>query len=215
MRRVLTRLVAATVLFIVVGAAPASAHEHRPVAGGKYEFTVGWADEPTFTGFKNGVSVTITDAAHKAVTDITDTLKVQVKSGEKTADYTLEPAFEVGEFGTPGEYRADLIPTKAGVYSFHFTGTIRGDAVDETFTSSDTTFDGAKDASEVEFPDKAPSAGQLSERIARESARAQAARAAADKAKDDASGARTVGLAGVVVGALGLVVGAVALTRKR
>jgi hypothetical protein len=213
MRRVLTRLVAATVLFIAIGATPAFAHEHRPVAGGKYQFLVGWADEPT--GFKNGVSVTITDASDKPVTDITDTLKAQVKTGEKTGDYTLEPAFEVGEFGTPGEYRADLIPTKAGVYSFHFTGTIHGDAIDETFTSSDTTFDGATDASEAEFPDKAPSAGQLSERIARESARAQAARTAADKAKDDASSAKTVGLAGIVVGALGLVVGAVALTRKR
>jgi hypothetical protein len=209
MRRVLTRLTAATMLCAALGAAPALAHEDRPVGDGSVRLSVGWGVEPPLTGFLNAATVEVHDGADRPVTGVTD-LEVQVKTGALTADFALEP-----DDGTPGLYRAALIPTKAGTYSFRVTGTIRGQAVDQTFTSSETTFDSPEEPTAVQFPDKDPSAGQLSERIARESARAQAARAAADKAKDDASSAKTVGLAGIVVGALGLVVGAIALTRKR
>ena len=57
-----------------------------------------------------------------------------------------------------------MVPTRPGAYTFHFTGTIRGDAIDETFKSSDTTFDDIKAASEVEFPAKDPSTGELAQR---------------------------------------------------
>jgi hypothetical protein len=45
------------------------------------------------------------------------------------------PFFEVGEWGTPGDYRAFFIPTAPGGYSFHFTGTIKGQKIDQTFKS--------------------------------------------------------------------------------
>jgi hypothetical protein len=218
MKRVLARLlaaiVAASAATLLITAGPASAHEHRLVAG-KYTFTVGWGDEPTYTGFKNSVSLALADAADKPITDVTDTVKVQVKSGDKTVDMTMEPNFKVGVYGDPGDYRAFIIPTRAGTYSFHFTGTIHGDAIDETFTSSETTFDSPKEASDVEFPAKDPSAGQLSQRIDRESSRVQALQPAVSSAKDKASSAGTLGIIGIVVGALGLAVGGISLARKK
>ena len=54
---------------------------------------------------------------------------------------SVEPFFEEGEFGTLGDYRAWFIPTSAGQYTFHFTGKIDGQSVDETFTSGPKTFD--------------------------------------------------------------------------
>jgi hypothetical protein len=195
----------------VLAAAPASAHEHRHVSGDKYEFTVGWGDEPTYTGFKNSVSLTVKDSAGRAVTDIGDGLQVEVATGTAKGTFPLSPAFSVGVYGTPGEYTAPLVPTRAGQYSFRIFGTIHGDAINETFTSSDTTFEGVEDAGEVAFPAKDPSTGELAQRLDREVPRL---RSEARKAGDDASGARTVGYIGIVVGAIGIVVGGIGLARR-
>src|SRR6266545_3616700 len=48
---------------------------------------------------------------------------------------------KIGGDGTPGDYRAWFIRTAPGPYTFHFTGSIKGQKVDEKFTSSPTTFD--------------------------------------------------------------------------
>jgi hypothetical protein len=133
-----------------------------------------------------------------------------VKSGEETAEYALEPAF-----GEPGEYRAPLVPTRPGTYSFRFTGTIRGDEIDETFTSSETTFDSPKDATAIAFPAKDPSPGQLAERLDRESARVRSLQASLADAGDDASQARVVAFAGIALAVLALVVGRLGLSRRR
>jgi hypothetical protein len=196
----------AAALLLVPSAA--SAHEHQLV-NGKYGFTVGWGDEPAYNGFKNSVQLILEDANHKPITDLTDTLKVEVTSGSQKTTITMEPNFEVGEFGEPGDYRGWLVPTRPGTYSFHFTGTIHGDAIDKTFTSSETTFDDIKSANEVEFPAKDPSAGELAQRLQRAESRAAAQ---AKGAKDDASTARTIGIVGIAIGAVALVAG---IARRR
>jgi hypothetical protein len=128
----------------------------------------------------------------------------------------MEPNFEVGEFGTPGDYRAWFIPTAPGAYSFHFTGSIKGQKVDQTFKSGPTTFDEAKDPAEIQYPVKQPTGGQLATRTDRETARVDAALAAErDQAKNDAASARTLAIIGLIVGALGLVAAIVALARGR
>jgi hypothetical protein len=69
-------------------------------------------------------------------------------------------------------------------------------------TCSDTTFACVADVSDIQFPVKDPSAGQLADRISRELPRAEAAMTAA-------AGARTLaigGLAGAVL-ALGAAIG--------
>jgi hypothetical protein len=206
MQRLLTGLTVATAIVLALGAQPASAHENRPV--GPLQFTVGWGDEPTFTGYKNSVTLRISRGG-QPVAGVTG-IKAQVKTGDETVDLTLNQAF-----GEPGLYEAALIPTRTGTYTFTFTGTVAGEEFSETFTSGEATFDSPTSASEVAFPVKDPSTGDLAQRLERETARLAAAQRASKDAKDDASQAKTFAMAGLVVGALGLVVGGVALTRRR
>ena len=205
----MTRLAPAlAVALLLLAAAPASAHEHKAI--GKYEFTVGWGDEPAYAGFKNSVSLGLEDANHKPVTDAGDGLKVEVTSGDQKLTLPMEPNFGE-EYGEPGDYRAWLIPTRPGTYTFHFTGKIRGDDVDASFTSSDTTFDNIKSTTEIEFPAKDPSTGELAQRLTRTETRAVDA---ATSAKDDASGARTLGIVGIALGAVALVIALVGRSRR-
>ena len=216
-RRLSAALVAATVaaLLIPLLAVPASAHEEKTV--GKYHFAVGFGDEPAYAGEENSVQLLLADANDKPVTDLTDTLKVEVSTGDtEPLALSMEPFFEVGEFGTPGDYRAFFIPTAPGTYSFHFTGTIKGQKVDQTFKSGPQSFSDIEDPAQVQYPVKQPTGGQLATRADRETARVDAALAAErDQAKSDAASARTLAIIGLVVGALGLVAAILALMRGR
>jgi hypothetical protein len=119
----------------VITAAPADAHEQRDI--GPYHVEVGFGDEPPYAGFPNSVQFILTDAkTGKPVTNLGNSLKVAVTYGTKTEPLALVPNFEVGGDGVPGDYRAWFIPTAPGTYAFHFTGSIQGTNVDETFTSS-------------------------------------------------------------------------------
>jgi hypothetical protein len=215
MNRLLARLLAValplTAGLTVAGAAPGSAHELR--TAGPLRFVVGWGDEPAYTGFKNSVQVTITEANDGApVTDVVDSLKVEVIKGSDTMSAPLVANFRVGGFGTPGDYRAWLTPTRPGAYTFRITGTIRGQTVNESFSSSSTTFNDVEDVSTIQFPAKDPTAGQLATRIDREVPRLESA---LREAEDQASGARLVALVGLAVGLAGLFAGAGALIAAR
>jgi hypothetical protein len=216
-RRTLAAMVAATLagLLIPLLASPASAHEAKTV--GRYHFVVGFGDEPAYAGEKNSVQLILADANDKAVTDMGNTLKVEVTTGTaEPLQLAMEPFFEVGEFGTPGDYRAFFIPTAPGSYSFHFTGTIKGQRIDQTFKSGPQTFSDIEDPAQVQYPVKQPTGGQLATRADRETARINAALTEErDQAKDDAASARTLAIVGLVVGALGLLIGIVALMRGR
>jgi hypothetical protein len=215
--RLLAAMVAAAlaVLLIPLLAGPAAAHEAKTV--GRYHFVVGFDDEPAYAGEKNSVQLLLTDAKDKPVTDLTDTLKVAVATGSaEPMQLSVEPFFEVGEFGAPGDYRAFFIPTAPGSYSFHFTGTIKGQKIDQSFTSGPKTFSDIEDPAQAQYPTRQPTTGQLATRVDRESNRINAALAAErDQAKDDAASARTLAVIGLVVGALGLLVGIAALVLRR
>jgi hypothetical protein len=201
------------VMMAMVTATPALAHEERTV--GRYQFAVGFGDEPAYAGMKNSVQMFLHDADDKPVTDLGDTLKVDVGFGGQTMTLSMEPFFEIGEFGIPGDYRAWFIPTRPGTYSFHFTGSIKGQKIDQTFTSGPTTFSDVEDPSSVEFPAKDPSVGQVAQKADRLSARVDAATAAAAETKDAASTAKTIGYVGIAVGAMGLVIAVIALVSDR
>lgn len=202
----------------LVAARPALAHEGRRL--GDLEMEVGWGTEPAYAGTENSVQLLLVHDG-QPVTDLGDTLTVEVSFGDRTQEFPIEPFFEPGEFGTPGDYRAWLIPTRAGTYAFHFTGTIDGEDVDETFTSGPKTFADVDDPESVQFPEQDPSTGELAARIEREVPRIndaiEAANASAQTAADDASNATTFAIVGVGVGAVGLAVAIVALvsTRKK
>jgi hypothetical protein len=201
---------------VISGASPALAHEEREV--GKYHFAVGFGDEPAYTGQKNSVQLILADANDKPVVELGDTLKVEVAFGDQKMDLTLEPNFEVGEFGTPGDYRAWFFPTRPGDYTFHFTGSIKGENVVESFTSSPTTFSSVTDPTQVEFPAKDPTAAQIAQRIDREVPRLSSAIAAERaSAKKNADSAKTIGYIGIGVGVLALIlaVAAIAIGRRR
>lgn len=171
---------------------PAAAHEHRVV--GSVQMTVGWVDEPAYAGLKNAVQLFLAAASKKPVSGADDTLKVEVIFGnQRTA------ALPLMESGTrPGEYEAALMPTRPGTYTFHFIGSVNGQAIDQSFTSSETTFDPVTDVSVLEFPAKDPSIAEVASLVNRVASRADTANAAAAQA-------RMFGVAGIVVG---IVVGA-------
>jgi hypothetical protein len=204
-------LVFALMAVVVLGTAPALAHEERDV--GPFHLAVGFGEEPAYAGQENSVQMFLHAASDQAVTDLGDTLKVEVSYQGKTMPaLAMQPNFEVGEFGTPGDYRAFFFPTRPGSYSFHFTGTIKGQKIDETFTSGPSTFSDVEDPSGVEFPVKDPTTGQLAERLDRELPRVTAtAQAQATTARDRADGARTLALVGILVGGVGLVAGVVGI----
>ena len=214
-RRLTGRLAAlpVTAVLLVLGAAPALAHEPRTSAG--LQFTVGWGEEPAYTGFKNSVQVIVSEANGTPLTDLGDSLKVEVTKGAEKITLPLVANFRVGGIGTPGDYRAWVTPTRPGTYTFRVMGTVRGQPVDESFTSSRNTFDEVEDVSNIQFPAKDPSPGQLATRIDREFPRLDSRTDALEARLDEADSARTLSVVAVVVGGLGLLVAVSALVAVR
>jgi hypothetical protein len=220
--RTSAKLVAAAVMaaaLMVLEPGIASAHQEKDV--GPYTMAVGFGTEPdAYAGQPNSVQLLLTKGK-KPVTDLGDSLQVTITFGDQTSDaMSLEPYFEIGEWGIPGDYRVFFVPSQAGDYTFHFTGTIGSTKVDESFTSGPKTFSTVKDMESATFPQvQYPTNADLASRIEAESARTAKQLAtvtsAANDASDAASSAKTIGIIGIVVGAVGLIVAVVALTRKR
>lgn len=201
-------------VWLALPAAPTYAHEARHVAG--FGFVVGWGTEPTFAGFPNSVQLLLHDQNERPVNNLGDALQVEVTSGPQKRTFALEPAFEVGEFGTEGDYRSYFIPTAPGRYSFRFFGSIRGTRVDTSFTAGPKTFAEIESPDQIQFPQKVPGGAELAARLDRELPRMDAKIAAAAKtANDDASTARLFGMIGTGLGTIGLILGGAALTRRR
>ena len=220
--RIRAKLAAAAVLAVAVLTlmpGVASAHEEKHV--GPYLLAVGFGTEPdAYAGYPNSVQLLLSKN-DKPVVDLGDTLKVVVEFGDRSSDpMPLQPFFEIGESGIPGDYRAFFVPSQAGDYTFLITGTIHGTKVDESFSSGPKTFSSVRDISSATFPKvESPTNADLAARIQAESDRTSTALAtatdAANSAKDAADSAKTVGVVAVVVGAIALVVGVVALTGSR
>lgn len=180
------------VLVLLALAVPAHAHERRTEGG--VEAVVGWVAEPAYIGFPNAVELRISDEAGEPIADLgADELQVEVAFGDqKTAPLPLNPAFN-----RPGEYRAPLIPSRAGEYSFRFFGTINGEPYDQTYVSGEDTFDSPRNPADVSFPAQDPTAGELASRIEQLSA------AQGDSGSD---GSGNTGMIGIGLGALALLV---------
>ena len=209
---------AVLVVGLVLPSPVALAHEGR--SQGDLELVVGFGTEPAYAGQPNSVQLVLVHDGDPVV-GLGNTLDVEVSFGDQTQQFTLEPNFAVGAFGEPGDYRAWFIPTRSGQYTFHFTGTIDGEDVDETFTSGPRTFGDVEDPKQIQFPVQDPTNGELAERIDREVPRLSSAteevKAAAAAADADASSAQTFAILALAVGALGvaLAAGALLFARKR
>jgi hypothetical protein len=215
--------VAAIAGLALLQAAPALAHGEA--GEGDLALTIGFVNEPAFAGMPNGVQVVV-EHGGQPVTDLRPgDVQVEVRFGDETSEpMDLEPAFafEGGQlvFGEPGDYHAEFVPSQPGKYTFHITGTIEGEQVDEEMSSGPDTFSTVEDVAAASFPEvNAPTNEELATRVDAEAARAadgvEAAEAAAASAESAASSARTVGVVGVVLGAIGVIAAIAALASAR
>ena len=182
------RRIVALLSALALGALAANtvlAHEEREVAG--YTVEVGFLAEPVFVGDRSGLELLV----HKGdagVEGLEKTIKAEVTKDGQTRQLELAARED-----DPGAYESVFIPTVAGQYTFHLTGTLEGNAIDESFTSSATGFDEVQESSAGQFPVQFPSEAQLANDV---------------QTAKDASSQVTIAL---VLGGVGLLVGVVAL----
>jgi hypothetical protein len=187
----------------------ALAHENRPV--GELELVVGWLDEPTLAGFKNGVQV---NAARSGIPVKGGRLQVVLIFGSKSSETQSDPVPLEPSFGVPGQYEATVIPTRPGQYTFHITGRLGGKRINEFFTSGPRSFDDVRNPTGAEFPAQDPTSAELAARLDRLDARVGQAlaeiRTLGDQSGPDMPTLILAG-AGALLGALAL---ALALFRR-
>lgn len=200
-------LVTLLMVALLLGAGPAQAHVAKKV--GPYHFLVGWGAEPAYAGQLNSVQLVLTyRSSGKPVMNLSSDFHVTVIYGSQSMAVALEPTFDPDTgFGTPGDYRGWMIPTAPGDYTFHFTGKIGAQSIDQSFTSGPTTFGTVEDPASVEFPVRAPSNADLSQRLD-----AQVSRLATSS---ELSTTRDLAIVAIVIGGFALVAAAVAIVRRR
>jgi hypothetical protein len=190
-------------LAVMATAIPIAAHE--TISAGNLRMTIGWRDEPAFSGLSNAVEVDVTDAHHSPVVDPAARLMAEVTFGSQRVVLPMQPVREHA-----GRFAALLMPTRSGTYGIRVTGSIRKQAVDLNSVCSDTTFSCVVDVGEIQFPAKDPSVGQLADRVSRTAPRAERALTAAANARLFGIGASTI--AGIALAVTVLVGGR---TRRR
>ncbi len=175
----------------------ASAHETRDVGDGAYAIEVGFLDEPAYLGQANALFVKVTEYGSSGgpVEGLAASLEGEVAKDGEALSLALVPRPE------PGEYEARFVPTALGDYTFRVFGSIDGAAIDESFSSSPTTFAPVEPLDRFQFPVNAPVGEVLVDRLAALEAQAGTARALA--------------LGGVAAGVLGLVAALLALAFAR
>jgi hypothetical protein len=180
-------------LTALVGIGGVSAHESREV--GEYTFTVGFLDEPVYSGQKSGLDLRVARGG-EPVEGLEETLEAEVTFGGQSRTLEISPVFN-----QPGAYQSVFFPTAAGPYTFHVFGDVEGQAVDESFTSGPETFSEVQDVAGGQFPVQFPATGDI----------VRDAEAGADAAST-ATIALVLGGAGLVAGLVAL---GVALARRR
>jgi hypothetical protein len=190
------RIASFAMLIGVLLCAGAAAHERK--AAGKFHLVIGWGDEPAFSGAKNAVEIDLTDGAGKPITALDGgTLSVEVIYADQRVTLPLRPVAQ-----SPGKFRAWLVPTRPGVYTFHISGTVQGQPVDVSSTCSDTTFACVDAMSDLQFPAKDPSPAELADRVSRGLPRAQDAASTAGVARMIALAAIALAAAAVAISIL-------------
>jgi hypothetical protein len=163
----------------------AVAHEDREVAG--YQVVIGFIDEPVFVGQKSGLELFVS-RDDQPVAGLEETLQAEVIKDDQRRELPLSP-----RFGEEGAYQSYFFPTVAGPYTFRIFGSIEGNEIDESFTSSPEGFSEVEEVAAGQFPVELPSTAEL-----------------AQDARNGAAAAAQVPLA-TGLGAAGLVAGLLAL----
>ena len=112
---------------------PASAHTTKVF--GNYLITVGWQNEPTYSGSLNAPIVEVKkgsgDSA-KPVINALANMQISIKYGSVTKQLDFVPDSTVD-----GQYVSPLIPTKIGSYSLVMKGTIEDQSIDTEIALDD------------------------------------------------------------------------------
>jgi hypothetical protein len=217
-RRAALRAGVAAAAAVAALAIPAHVSAHTIQPAGQYKLAIGWQHEPTYVGIENAVQVIITGPDGKPFTGFPSTgsgLKVAVSFGKpgggtlpSTAPLDLNPTADPDTgLGMPGETVASIVPTAAGDYTFHVTGTLGTQNVDITVTSGDTTFNTVKTTDAVQFPNKEQPISNIEAAVTRAQGRADAVGTTASQAAADAQSAKDSANRALVIGLLALVAG--------
>lgn len=169
------------------------AHERRTV--GQFDLEVGWLVEPAFVGQVNGLSLHVADTrTHGPISALDKTLMVEVAAGGLTPF-----ALTLSGSQNAGEYTSALMPTVAGSYTFHITGKIGAQTLDEKFSSGPNTFDDIADLTALQYPARVPVGANLGRRL--------------DSIQSDLDQTRILAIAALALAVLGF--GGAALARRR
>jgi plastocyanin len=164
--------------------------------------------EPTvlMSGPLGEVEVPAGEVASNVVAGLT-TLQVEVTHVSSSVSQIMDLK---EAWNSPGQYKVEFIPTSPGAYNFRFFGDIEGTEINESFESSNTTFDEVTPANEIQFPVKL-AAPRETENAAR---RALDAVTEASDAASSASTATLLGIIALILGVVGLVLGGLAYQRS-
>ena len=143
-----------TAASLLASAPPSAAHEH--IQAGPYELTVGWREEPPLVGELNGLFLRVEYSTNGTpVEGAHQFLAAVLMTGSASLTAPLGP-----QFGQPGVYTFDVIPTRAGNYSVRLMGTLGTTSVDVV-----VALDNVRPASAVAFPAADPTASELQARL--------------------------------------------------
>lgn len=162
MYRVVSAMSIATIVIasLLLASGAAYAHERRMV--GQYQFIVGWLNEPAYVGQLNSLDLRITDTrTNQPVSGLEKTIQADVAAGG-LAPFPLTVS---ARFGTAGGYNGWVMPTVVGQYTFHITGKIDTQSVDEKFQSGPNTFGDIQETATLQYPTKVPVADDLGKKL--------------------------------------------------
>jgi hypothetical protein len=209
MKRI-ARFGAIATLAVLAGAllfgSAASAHERRNV--GPFSFVVGWVNEPALLNQPNSVDLRITTTADsQPVIGAEKTLKVEIQADGQKLAADLTP-----RFNTPGAYNANITPTKAGAFTFVFTGNINGTTINETFKAGQGTFGLIEEPKA--FPTSLPAIQDVAKSV--DALREGSATSSGSKDSSSSSGdtAMIIAIVSLIVGGAGLATGVYGLSKR-
>jgi len=202
---------------------PASAHITKVF--GNYLVTVGWQNEPAYSGLLNAPIVEVKkgsgDSA-KPVINALANMQISIKYGSVTKQLDFVPDSTVD-----GQYVSPLIPTKVGSYSLVMKGTVENQNIDTEIALDDVAgidtlnFPPSSSADTSNIGQVGTIINQLTSDI--EDAKSSANSAAQSVAnvgksfqevKDTTDKLYMISMAGIGIGVAGIVIAVFAISRK-
>lgn len=194
---------------------------HTTLKHGDVQVEVGWGNEPPLVGQLNTITLEVTKISDgQPITNALAQADIRLTKGTATKQLDFQPQEE------PGVYAAKVLPTQTGQLSLVLSGTIGGQAFDDTAEVEDV-----EDTSLLEFPQTSGDSvsqeaikqlqgviSDLTTQVEQANIAAKDAKAAADSAANlttSVNSAYMFGMIGIGVGIAGIVIGVAALRKEK